>query len=129
VGKTMTILLAVLIVLNLAMLVAVWQLYRRTSRLAAESRREEAGEQRARWIREMESRERWAKMDLGRMHPVNRAEVATLLRRIEGASTRVLTCREREFLDRMVEAELRATGRLDASGPRHPETRRAVTGP
>ncbi len=118
----MTIILAVLIVLNAAMLVAVWRLYRRTSRVAEESRTRAVGEQRARWMRELEARERWAALDLTRLHPVNRHEVTQLLRRIEGASTRVLTTREREFLDRMVEAERRETRRAAGTRPLAPGT-------
>jgi hypothetical protein len=122
----MTILLAILILLNLAMLVAGWRLYRRTARLANDSRTAAEGEQRARWVREMEARERWAALDLNRLHPVNRDEVAALLGRIEGASSRVLTRRERDFLDRMVEAERRQDRRASrGSGgtsrrPAHP---------
>jgi len=125
----MTILLVVLILLNVAMLVAVWQLYRRTARLAAESSVVAERDRRARWIREMEIKDRWAALDLERLHPVNRDEVTLLLRRVAGSSPRVLTRREREFLDRMVEAERRASERPLASSLAPPETQRAVTGP
>jgi hypothetical protein len=120
----MTILLAALILLNLAMLVAGWRLYRRTARAAEDSRTAAEGAQRARWMREMETKERWATLDLDRLHPVNRDEAAALLRRIEGASTRVLSKREREFLDRMVEAERREMRRA-ARGPVHQRGRPA----
>lgn len=125
----MTILLALLILLNLATVVAVWQLHRRIARIADASSAVDERERRARWIREMEIKERWTALDLDRLHPVNRDEVAALLRRVDGASPRVLTRREREFLDRMVEAERRAAERPRASSSRTPDTRRAVTGP
>jgi len=53
--------------------------------------------------------ERWRALDLECLHPVNREEVETLLARLEGASTHVLSRQERAFLDRMVEAERRVT--------------------
>ncbi len=119
----MTILLAILIVLNLAMLFAGWRLYRRTERIArasggSGSREAAEGEAGARWVREMEAKERWTSLDLDALHPVNREEVEALLARIERASTRVLTSRERIFLDRMVEAERRAARRASATASR-----------
>lgn len=116
----MTTLLAILIVLNLAMLFAGWRLYRRTERIARTSggpgsRESAEGEEGARWMREVEAKERWTSLDLEALHPVNREEVDALLARIERASTRVLTARERTFLDRMVEAERRASRRAAAA--------------
>ena len=120
----MTVLLAVLILLNLAMLVAGWRLHRRIARFTEQSRAAEEGGQRARWMREMELKDRWTALDLDRLHPVNRAEVVALLRRVEGASPRILTRHEREFLDRMVEAERRES-RGAARTPPQPHERPA----
>lgn len=103
----MTTLLFVLIALNVATLAVGWRLYRRAARAVDPGGIPEA-EQRARWMREMETKERWATLDLEGLHPVNREEVEGLLRRIEGASTRVLTATERALLDRMVESQRRA---------------------
>ena len=55
----------------------------------------------------MEAKDRWKALDLECLHPVNREEVESLLVRLEGSSTHVLSDQERAFLDRMVEAERR----------------------
>lgn len=104
---SMTTLLAVLILLNIATLFVGWRLFRRTG-VSDETEVQDAVE-RSKWLLEMEAKERWAALDLERLHPVNREEVETLLARMEGASTHVLSTSERAFLDRMVEAEQRAS--------------------
>jgi|GEM_PF-4858287 len=105
----MTTLLAILILLNAATLLLGWRLY---SRDDADPEAQDALE-RSRWLVEMDRKERWEGLDLERLHPVNREEVEVLLERLDGASTHTLSDAERAFLDRMVEAEHRASG-----GPR-----------
>ena len=110
----MTTLLAVLILLNIATLFVGWRLFRRTG-VSEEAEVQDAVE-RSKWLLEMEAKERWVALDLERLHPVNREEVEALLGRMEGASTHVLSSSERAFLDRMVEAEQRAS-RQRTDGP------------
>jgi len=105
----MTTLLWILIGLNAAMLVAGWQLYRRTKNRPVERRVEGPNsEYKSRYVLDLEARERWRALDLDLLHPLNRDEVVGLLGRLDGGSSRVLTQQERDFLDRMVEAERRA---------------------
>ena len=104
----MTPFLWILLVLNAALFVAGWRLHRHATRAAAEGAEAviEVAEA-SRHLRDLEARERWAALDLDRLHPINRDEVVGLLQRIEGGSLRGLSTQERAFLDRMVEAEHR----------------------
>ena len=48
-----------------------------------------------------DARSRWAAIDLGSMHDLNRSEVEELLARVDRNGMRVLSLEERQFLDRM----------------------------
>lgn len=111
----MTTLLVILILLNVATLLVGWRLYRRVDAPSEDGQVQDALE-RSRWLLEMEAKERWNALDPERLHPVNREEVEVLLQRLDGGSTRSLSDQERAFLDRMVEAERRASGRVAHGG-------------
>jgi len=75
----------------------------------------------SRYVEDLESLERWQKMDLSRLHEINRDEVEKLLAEAQGASARSLTSQERAFLDRMADAYdrvVRRDARPEASGRR-----------
>jgi len=112
----MTLLLWILLALNAATLAVGWRLYRRTGGRAGPDGAE-ATEVRSRYLEDLEASDRWRALDLQRLHPVNREEVLSLLRRVEGASVRALARGEREFLDRMVEAQRRSVAG-SGGGPR-----------
>jgi flagellar biosynthesis/type III secretory pathway M-ring protein FliF/YscJ len=105
----MTTLLFVLLGINLTALVVVWILYRK-ARKAQKKRRVEApnSEYKSRYVLDLESRDRWERLDLSRLHEVNREEVEKVLAKLKATSARALTNQERAFLDNMVEAERRA---------------------
>lgn len=52
-------------------------------------------------VRDQEDRERWGRIDLGRLHPLNRDEVQRLLDVIDEDGVEILSSRERLFLDNM----------------------------
>jgi len=52
-------------------------------------------------VRQIEDRERWGRIDLQRLHPVNREEVVRLLEIVDASGVAVLSARERLFLDNM----------------------------
>lgn len=52
-------------------------------------------------VRQQEDRERWGKIDVDRLHPLNRDEVARLLEIVDADGVGVLSQRERLFLDNM----------------------------
>lgn len=101
-------LLIFLLALNVAMLVAVTIFYRRAKR-KREERRVEApdSEYRSRYVRDLESKQRWQEMDRSLLHEVNREEFDRVLAKLSATSVRALTDAERAFLDRMLEAERR----------------------
>lgn len=105
----MTTLLLVLLGLETAALVAVTILYRK-ARKANRKRRVEAPNSayKSRYVEDLESKERWETMDLGRLHEVNREEVEKLLDKVRATSIRTLTSQERAFLERMADAHDRA---------------------
>lgn len=75
----------------------------------------------SRYVEDLESFERWQKMDLSRLHEINRDEVEKLLAKARGASARALTSQERAFLERMADAYdrvVRRDARPGASGRR-----------
>jgi hypothetical protein len=53
-------------------------------------------------VRQREDRERWGRIDLGRLHPVNRDEVERLLEKADALSADALSPRDRTFLDHLV---------------------------
>lgn len=105
----MTALLITLLAINLTALVAVWVLYRRAKK-AQRRRRVEApnSEYKSRYVLDLEAKERWENLDLSHLHEVNREEVEKVLAKLKATSVRALSRQERDFLDRMVEAERRA---------------------
>ena len=50
---------------------------------------------------ERDARRRWASIDLGSMHDLNRNEVEELLARVDRHGMGALSLEERRFLDRM----------------------------
>jgi hypothetical protein len=113
----MTKLLIVLLGINLIALVVVWVLYRKAKK-AQKKRRVEApnSEYKSRYVLDVESKERWERLDLNRLHEVNREEAEKVLAKLKATSVRALSTQERAFLDRMVEAE-RRTRRTGARRP------------
>ncbi len=81
---------------------AAWLATRRR-RLAAAERRVEAPNSHysSSGVREREDRERWGRIDLSRLHPINQDEVRRLLSIVDGQGTAVLTGKDRVFLDNM----------------------------
>ncbi len=122
----MTALLITLLAINLTALVVVWVLYRRAKK-AQKRRRVEApnSEYKSRYVLDLEAKDRWENLDLSFLHEVNREEVEKVLAKLKATSVRALSRQERDFLDRMVEAErrARATRRSAASRAAGPEAR------
>ena len=85
---------------------AAWQVKRRRQQRAAAKRRVEAPNSyySSRGVREREDRERWGRIDLSRLHPLNRDEVARLLSLVDLDGAGALTSKERLFLDNMTRA-------------------------
>lgn len=52
-------------------------------------------------VRQIEDRERWGRIDVKRLHPLNRDEVVRLLEIVDANGVGVLSARERLFLDNM----------------------------
>lgn len=52
-------------------------------------------------VRQQEDRERWGRIDMERLHPLNRDEVSRLLDVIDTDGVGVLSARDRLFLDNM----------------------------
>ena len=116
--------LLVVIFLQSLLLGGVLSLYRREKR-ANRQRRVEApnSEHKSPYVIDMEARERWESLDLGRLHEVNREEIEKLLAKVRATGVKSLTTGERAFLDRMAEAHDRVGGRPRNGGgsstPRH----------
>ena len=102
-------LLTILLILNIAGIVAVTALYRR-ARKAQRERRVEApnSEYKSQYLLDLEAKQRWESLDLDRLHEVNREEVVKVLAKLRATSVRSLSPQERDFLDRMLEAERRS---------------------
>ena len=71
-------------------------------------------------VRNQEDEEWWRRIDLERLHELNREYVERLLRQIEGAGVGALTKDERAFMERMAELE---QGRPGAEGRKNAEGR------
>lgn len=52
-------------------------------------------------VRQIEDRERWGRIDVQHLHPINREEVTRLLAIVDESGVTVLSARERLFLDNM----------------------------
>jgi hypothetical protein len=105
----MTTLLFILLAVNTAALAVVWVLYRK-ARKAQKQRRVEApnSQYKSPYVLDLEAKDRWESLDLSLLHEVNREEMEVVLAKLRATNVRALTSRERDFLDRMVEAERRA---------------------
>jgi hypothetical protein len=75
----------------------------RRKRLAMAARRVEAPNSHysSRGVRDREDRERWGRIDLARLHPLNRDEVRRLLAVVDVDGIAALSSKERVFLDNM----------------------------
>ena len=75
----------------------------RRKRLAVAARRVEAPNSHysSRGVLDREDRERWGRIDLSRLHPLNRDEVRRLLAMIDVDGVAALSARDRVFLDNM----------------------------
>lgn len=115
--------LLAIVMLQSVLLGTVLRLYRRERR-ANRQRRVEApnSEHKSPYVIDMEARERWESLDLGRLHEVNREEVETLLAKVRAAGVKSLSGGERAFLDRMAEAHDRI-GELPRNGGSSPPRR------
>lgn len=113
----MTTTLIILLVANTVVLAVVWGLYRRAKK-AQQTRRVEApnSEYKSSYVLDLEAKDRWEALELELLHPLNREEVERILARLRATNVRALTEKERDFLDRMVEAERRARIRRRRSG-------------
>ena len=81
---------------------AAWFAGRRR-RHAAAARRIEAPNSHysSRGVRERDDRERWGRIDVARLHPLNQDEVRRLLSLVDVRGVAVLTGKDRVFLDNM----------------------------
>ncbi|MGE0158438.1 MAG: hypothetical protein AB7T31_03445 [Gemmatimonadales bacterium] len=81
---------------------ALWRASRRR-RLATAARRVEAPNSHysSRGVRDREDRERWGRIDLAHLHPLNRDEVRRLLAVVDVDGIAALSTKERVFLDNM----------------------------
>jgi hypothetical protein len=88
--------------------VVLWTAGRRR-RLSA-SRRVEAPNSHysSRGVRDREDRERWGRIDLKRLHPLNRDEVSRLLTVVDMDGIAALSRKDRVFLDNMTRSRRRA---------------------
>lgn len=81
---------------------AAWYANRRR-RLADAVRRVEAPNSHysSRGVRERDDRERWGRIDLSRLHPINQDEVRRLLALADADGVLALSSKDRAFLDNM----------------------------
>ena len=111
--------LLVLVLLQSLLIGTLLRLYRREKR-ANKQRRVEApnSQHKSPYVLDMEARERWESLDLGRLHEVNREEIEKLLTKVRATGVKSLSAAERAFLDRMAEAHDRAVSRpRNGGGP------------
>ena len=82
----------------------------RRKRLAVATRRVEAPNSHysSRGVRDREDRERWGRIDLSRLHPLNQDEVRRLLAMIDVDGVGALSAKDRVFLDNMSRPRRRA---------------------
>jgi hypothetical protein len=75
----------------------------RRKRLAMATRRVEAPNSHysSRGVRDRDDRERWGRIDLSRLHPLNQDEVRRLLAMIDVDGVGTLSAKDRAFLDNM----------------------------
>ena len=89
----------------------------RKAKKASTVRRVEApnSEYRSKYVEDLEAKERWASMDLSRLHEVNREEFEKVLAKVTATSVRALEPQERAFMDRMADAHDRVARQESAS--------------
>jgi len=66
-------------------------------------------------VRNREDRERWARIELAKLHPLNREEVQRLLTVVDAQGVAALSPRDRTFLDNMTRPK--RDGRRRAQSP------------
>jgi hypothetical protein len=117
----MTTLLLVLLALETVALAVTIVLYRRLKK-ANKTRRVEApnSSYKSKYVMDLEAQDRWERLDLDRLHEVNREEMVKILAKVREGSIRALSQSERDFLDRMADAHDRAVreGRRPGGGRR-----------
>lgn len=117
----LTIFLLILLAVNTTALVVVTILYRKAKK-ASKTRRVEApnSQYKSEYVRDLEAKDRWERIDLDALHEVNREEFEKILAKVRATSVRALTTRERDFLDRMADAHDRVVRQKKGavSGPR-----------
>jgi hypothetical protein len=81
---------------------AAWYATKRRRRAEA-TRRVEAPNSHysSRGVRERDDKERWQRIDLGHLHPINRDEVRRLLAVVDVSGAGALSPKERTFLENM----------------------------
>ncbi|MGD2068693.1 MAG: hypothetical protein PVI57_08485 [Gemmatimonadota bacterium] len=117
----LTTFLLILLAVNTTALVVVTILYRKAKK-ASKTRRVEApnSQYKSEYVRDLEAKDRWERIDLDALHEVNREEFEKILAKVRATSVRALTTRERDFLDRMADAHDRVVRQKKGpvSGPR-----------
>jgi CBS-domain-containing membrane protein len=124
----MTTFLLVLVAIEAAALVVVTILYRKAKK-AQKKRRVEApnSQYKSQYVVDLEAQDRWEKMDLSRLHEVNREEVEKILVKVRATSVRALTTHERAFLDRMADAHDRVARDERRKGGARPRPARGTS--
>lgn len=110
--------LLVLLAVNTVALVLTVVFYRKAKK-AGRQRRVEApnSEYKSKYVQDLEAKERWGRMDLSRLHEVNREEVEKIMAKVRATSVRALSTTERAFMDRMADAHDRTVrGSADKGG-------------
>jgi hypothetical protein len=81
---------------------ASWYLARQRRRAGAKRRVEAPNSHySSQGVRERDDRERWGRIDLSRLHPINRDEVQRLLALADVDGVAALSSKDRAFLDNM----------------------------
>lgn len=97
--------LVAVVLLESALLGVTYRLYRQERRAGRQRRVEPPNSaHKSAYVVDMEARERWESLDLGRLHELNREEVEALLGKVRATGVKSLTGGERAFLDRMADA-------------------------
>jgi hypothetical protein len=80
----------------------LWYRWWRARRIAARRRVEKPNSHySSQGVRNQEDRERWGRINVGRLHPLNRNEVQRLLDVVDREGIEALSSRDRLFLDNM----------------------------
>jgi hypothetical protein len=113
--------LLVLLAVNTVALIVVTMMYKKAKR-ASKVRRVEApnSQYKSPYVMDLDDVDRWEKIDLSRLHEVNREEFEKILTKLRATSIRALTAQERAFLDRMADSHDRVVRDEKAAGARAP---------